>query len=122
MISSYVIAESMRAGSSIEGVPLSLTKVERYAVSSATADQPGEWTLIHFEFEDGELERVISALAGVLKEEGGWYTEVTLAEEKIVIFAGKVFRYASGDATARAEAQAHGREHGVPESQLDWSE
>jgi hypothetical protein len=122
MVSGYVIAESMRTGSRLEGIPLSLKKIERYTVPSATSDQPGVWTVIEFEFAESEVERVISLLAEVLEEEGGWYSDINFEDEKIVIFAGKVFRYARGDQAARAKAQLYGREHGCPEPQLDWTE
>jgi hypothetical protein len=34
----------------------------------------------------------------------------------------KVFRHPRGDRAGRAEAAAYGRQHGVPEGQLDWTE
>lgn len=37
-----------------------------------------------------------------------------------MVYAGCTFHYARGDAAGRAEAVAYGREHGVPEAQLDW--
>jgi len=122
MISGYVIAESMRTGSQLSGVPLELTKIERYAVVSATAEQPGAWTMIEFKFAESDAERMIEALAEALDEHGGWYSELSLGGEKIVIFAGRVFRYTPGDEVARAQAQAYGRERGVPQPQLDWTD
>lgn len=122
MIPGYVIAESMRTGSQLSGVPLQLTKIARYAVGSATAEQPGAWTMIEFEFAERDAERMIAALAEALDEHGGWYSDFSLGAEKIVVFAGKVFRYKRGDEPARAEAQAYGRERGVPEPQLDWAD
>ncbi|MGA9762181.1 MAG: hypothetical protein WBQ14_07150 [Gaiellaceae bacterium] len=122
MVRGYVIAEGMRAGSQLSGIPLELKKIERYAVSSAAAGQPSVWTMIDFEFVESDAERVIAALAEALEEQGGWYSDLSLGEEKIVIFAGRVFRYSRGDEAARAEAQAYGRERGVSEPQLDWSD
>jgi hypothetical protein len=37
------------------------------------------------------------------------------------VFPGRVFRYPRGDAAAREEAKAFGRELGIPEPQLDWT-
>jgi hypothetical protein len=37
-----------------------------------------------------------------------------------VVFPGRVFRYRRGDEAARAQAQEHGRQLGIPEHQLDW--
>jgi hypothetical protein len=31
-----------------------------------------------------------------------------------------VFRYPMGDREGRAAAEAHARQHGVPEAQIDW--
>jgi hypothetical protein len=120
MVNGYVIAEGMRVGVQISGIPLELTKIERYAVASATAEQPGAWTMIEFKFAESDAERVIAALAEALEERGGWYSDFSRGGERIVVFAGRVFRYTPGDEAARAEAQAYGREHGVPEPQLDW--
>jgi hypothetical protein len=52
----------------------------------------------------------------------GWYTDLHSTEETFVVYAGRVFRYPRGDSAGRAEAEAYGRSHGVPESQLDWPE
>ncbi|MGD0166052.1 MAG: hypothetical protein ABSC51_02020 [Gaiellaceae bacterium] len=112
----------MRTGSQLSGIPLELTKIERRAVGNTTAEQPKVWTMIGFEFAERDAERVIAMLAEVLDEHGGWYSDLWLGEERIVVFAGRVFRYARGDGAARAEAQAYGREHGVPDSQLDWAD
>jgi hypothetical protein len=37
-----------------------------------------------------------------------------------LVFSGRVFRYPIGDREGRAAAEAHAREHGVPEPQIDW--
>ena len=62
------------------------------------------------------------ALADVLEPVGGWYADFVVGEERVVVFAGKVFRYRRGDEAGRAEAVAHGRAVGTPEHQLDWKE
>jgi hypothetical protein len=122
MIAGYVLAESIRPGSRLEGLPLTLTKIERSRIKSATPPQPRVWTTIEFAFPEEEIERVAQALAEVLDDEGGWYTDFSHGDLKFVIFASRIFRYPRGDRTGRAEAQSYGRSVGVPEPQLDWEE
>jgi hypothetical protein len=52
--------------------------------------------------------------------EPGWYADLHTDRESFVVFSGRVFRYPRGDAAGRAEAEAHARDRGVPEAQLDW--
>jgi hypothetical protein len=118
----YVLVESMRPGTRLEGLPLTLKKIERYPVRYATPDQPSVWTTVEFEFPEEEAGRLAEALAGVLDEHGGWYSHFNVNRETFVIYASRVFRYASGDKAARAEAEEYGRSVGVPEPQLDWDE
>ena len=118
----YVLVEGMRAGTRIEGLPLTLRKVERYAVRDATPDQPSVWTTVEFDFPESEAGRLAETLADVLEEQGGWYSHFNVAGETFVVFAGRVFRYESGDEAARAEVEEYGRSVGVPEPQLDWDE
>jgi hypothetical protein len=120
MIAAYILVEGMRPGTRLEGLPLTLTKIERYPVKDATPDQPSVWTTIEFEFPDEEAEGVATALSEVIAEHGGWYTHFDLGDETFVIFAHRIFRYRRDDADARAEVAAYGRSVGVPDSQLDW--
>lgn len=122
MANGYVLAEGVREDARLEGLPLTVTKIQRYRVGNATPAQPSVWTTIEFAFPDSEAEHVAEALAGVLDEHGGWYSDFTVNGTTFVIFAHRVFRYASGDEAGRAAAMAYGRSVGVPESQLDWSE
>jgi hypothetical protein len=118
----YVLVESMRLGSGLEGLPLTLTKIERYPVRNATPEQPSVWTTVEFQFPEEEAGRLADALADVLEEKGGWYSHFNVNGETFVIYAGRVFRYPSGDKAGRAEAEDYGRSVGVPEQQLDWDE
>ena len=122
MVSGYVLAESMRPSACLEGLPLTLTKIERNAVASATPDQPTVWTTVEFEFAEAASARVANALADVLDEHGGWYSHFNTGGETVVIYAHRIFRYPSGDAAKRAEVAEYGRSVGVPEPQLDWDE
>ncbi len=122
MVSGYVLVEGMRPDARLEGLPLTLTKIERYRVSSATPDQPSVWTTVEFAFPEESSEQVANTLAEVLNEHGGWYSHFNVNGETFVIYAHRVFRYRSGDKAGRAEAEAYGRSVGVPEAQLDWDE
>jgi hypothetical protein len=118
----YVLVESMRAETRLAGLPLTLRKIERHPVRNATPNQPSVWTTVEFDFPEEEADRLSDALAGVLDEHGGWYSHFNVDGETFVIFAGRVFRYTSGDKAARTQAEEYGRSVGVPESQLDWDE
>ena len=107
MIAGYVLAESIRLGARLEGLPLTLTTIERYPVKDTTPDEPSVWTTIAFEFAEEDVERVADALAEVLDEHGGWYTDFTAGGEKFVIFARRIFRYAAGDTLAVPVEYAH---------------
>ena len=122
MARGYVLVESMRPGTRLEGLPLTLSKIERYPVPDATSDQPSVWTTVEFQFPDDEADRLAEALAAVLDEHGGWYSHFNVHGETFVVYAGRVFCYPSGDRARRAEAEEHGRSVGVPEAQLDWDE
>ena len=62
---------------------------------------------------------LIVELAGAL-DAFGWYVDFHTAEESFVVLAGRVWRYRTGDAAARAEVEAYARSRGVPDAQLDW--
>ena len=119
MPAGYVIAESIRAGSRLEGFPLTLIRIERHTIDNATGDQPSAWTMIQFEFPTEEAERLATALAAVL-DEPGWYTNFDVDGDKVVIFPRRVMRYRRADQPGRAEAEAYARSLGIPDAQLDW--
>lgn len=123
MITGYVIGESLRPGAVFEPHGLQLRKVSRLDVgSSATAAQPQLWTLVEWETDDADVTGLAHALAEALEPANGWYADFTAGDERVVVFAGKVFRYRRGDQAGRAEAVAYGRTVGTPEHQLDWKE
>lgn len=119
MPTGYVIAESIRVGAHVDGLPLTLTSIERYPIENPAAGQPSAWTMIHFAFPDHAAERLAEVLAGAL-DQPGWYANFDSRGDTFVIFPGRVVRYRRGDPEARAEAEAHARALGIPESQLDW--
>jgi hypothetical protein len=90
--------------------------------ASARGSQPRLWTVLEFESDaedDGPLAR---ALADGLSPDGGWYADYRVGGERVIVFAGRVFRYAGADDPRRAEAVAYGAAAGVPEHQLDWKD
>ena len=125
MVSGTIIAESIRPGATLD-VPLSVRQIrrggpERLSAKQEAAGIPLQWTLIEFEVDDSDALPLANALADVL-DDIGWYVDFRSDQETFVVFARQVFRYARGDVTGRAEAEAHGRSLGVPEAQLDWPE
>jgi hypothetical protein len=123
MITGYVIGESLRAGAVFEPRGLRIRKVSRLDVSSSVTEaQPDLWTLVEYETDTDDVTGLADALADVLEAEGGWYTDFTAGDERVVVFSGKVFRFPRGDEAGRAEAIAYGRSVGTPEHQLDWKE
>ena len=123
MITGYVIGESLRTGAVFAPEDVRIHKVSRMDVAkSARAGQPSVWTFVEFETDDANATALAEALAGALEPDNGWYSDFTTGDERVVVFAGKVFRYRRGDAEGRAEAVAYGRSVGTPEHQLDWEE
>ena len=128
-----LIAESMRVGAELALSGVELVAVSRNDVSAGTrageapretdgavAGQPSVWTFVDFAGPDELADEVARQLSGVLAAEGGWYADIDVADDKIVVFADAVYRYRRGDAGERDRAAEHGRRVGVPEHQLDW--
>jgi hypothetical protein len=120
MLRGAVVAESLRVGGVIEGVPLVLRKLER--VDAGLGEQPPRWTLLWFEAADSDGDRLAEALAEALDDVGGWYADFHSDTEVTVVFSSRIFRYRRGDEDGRAEVAAYARSVGVPEAQLDWAE
>lgn len=124
MTTGTIIAESIRVGARLEGVSFAIREIERVAPTSISREQRDagivpHWTLLHVEVPDAETGRLAGALAESL-EDFGWYANFQSSEETFVVFADRVFRYATGDESARAGAESYARAHGVPEAQMDW--
>jgi hypothetical protein len=67
MLTGVLIAESLRVGSTLSGVPLQLNKIRRIDADSAAGEQPEQWTLVEFHAPAAEAERLAEALAGCLR-------------------------------------------------------
>lgn len=120
MFEGALIAESMRTGTTLEGITLTVRKVVRRRQRETGGDLAAIWTIIDFEVAEDEADKLAEILATVLEEQGGWYADFRSEAETFVVYSNRIFRYARGDAEARAEAEAYGREHGVPDNELDW--
>lgn len=98
---------------------LQVTRTESWQVQNAAPNQPPVWTANWFEADDEHADALAEALSQALKPQG-WYINAATQAWLYVIFPGRVFKYAGGDAGGRAAAQQYARELGIPESQLDW--
>ena len=48
MLTGVLIAESLRTGVVLDGIPLTVTKISRIRQGDATGEQPLEWTLLRW--------------------------------------------------------------------------
>jgi hypothetical protein len=124
MATGTLVAESVAVGAALHGLDIVLRGIERVEPTDLSDGQraagiPARWTLIRFDVDDAKAAAFAEALAAVL-DEPGWYADLHTVDESFVVFAGRVFRYPMGDQAGRAAAEAHAREHGVPEPQIDW--
>lgn len=121
MIEGTLITESLRVGTELENLRLTVRKISRHRQDDAPPDAPDIWTLLEFEADDADADRLTEDLAGALDDQPtAWYADLRSPAETFVVYPGRVFRYQRGDHAGRAEAEAYGRDHGIPQSQLDW--
>ncbi len=114
-----MLAESLRVGTSLAGLNLTVRNISRYRVPGATSDQPGIWTALDFTADEDRADELARAFADAL-DQPGWYVNFE-SPASFVMFPGRIFRYPRGAAAGRAEAQAYGRQLAIPEPQLDWT-
>ena len=120
MITGVIIAESLRTGTSLTHDPkLSIRRLDRLEREDAAPGQPKTWTQLESEADEAGAEQLAEALADMLTGPG-WYADFHSDTEIFVMIPGRIFRYPAGDKNGRELALAHGRQSGVPESQLDW--
>ena len=120
MIEGTLIAESLRPGTNLENLRLTVRKISRYQAQGTSDDQPGIWTTLDFEADEDQAADLVQAFADAL-DQPGWYVDFRSPTDTWVVFPGRAFRHPRGDAAGRAEAQAHGRQLAIPETQLDWT-
>jgi hypothetical protein len=120
VIEGTLIAESLRVGTNLANLKLTVRTVSRFQAQGITPDQPGIWTTLDFAADEAEAENLAQAFAGALDEHPGWYVDFRSPAETFVVFPGRIFRYPRGDDAGRADAQVHGRRLAIPEPQLDW--
>src|ERR1700733_10466703 len=120
MMDGPLIRESLRVGTSLEDLNLTVRKISRYQVTGATPEQPDIWTALEFEAEEAEADGLARAFADVL-DEPAWYANFQSPAESFIVFPGRVFRYPRGEEEGREQAQAYGWQNGIPEPQLDWT-
>jgi hypothetical protein len=120
VIDGTLIMESLRAGTDLRGLNLTVRQISKYRASGTTAGQPDVWTVLEFGAEEGDGPALAEAFAGVL-DQPAWYVNFQSPTESFIVYPGRIFRYPRGDAAGRAEAQDYGRKAGIPEPQLDWT-
>lgn len=120
MIEGTLIAESLRVGTNLENLTLIIRKISRYRAQGTTPDQPDIWTTFDFEADEAAARELAEAFAGAL-DQPGWYVNFQSPADSFVVFPGRIFRYPRGDKAGRADAQAYGRQLGIPDAQLDWT-
>jgi hypothetical protein len=120
VVEGRLIVESLRIGTNLEDLKLTVCKISRFQAQGTTPDQPDIWTTLDFEADEARAADLAQAFADAL-DQPGWYVNFDSPTESFVVFPGQIFRYPRGDKTGRAEAQAHGRQLAIPEPQLDWT-
>jgi hypothetical protein len=120
MLNGVLLAESIRVDAELSVDGLIVTSIVRHDEPDEPPEMPSIWTLIEFRAEDDRADELAQKLADVLIAEGGWFANFVVGDEHVVIFAGKVFRYRTGDTAGRAEATQYGLSVGCPADQLDW--
>jgi hypothetical protein len=120
MIEGTLITESLRVGTSLADLRLTVRTISRYRAAGTTPQQPDIWTTLDFEADEADAGELALAFADAL-EQPGWYVNFQSPAESFIVFPGRIFRYRRGDPSGRAQAQAYGRQLAIPEPQLDWT-
>ena len=119
MIEGTLIVESLRTGTNLANLNLTVRKISRYQAQGTTPDQPDTWTTLDFEADETEAQQLAQIFADSL-DQPGWYVDFRSPTHIFVVYPGRTFCYPRGDDKGRADAQAHGRQLAIPEAQLDW--
>jgi len=108
MIEGTLIMESLRVGTNLESLTLTVRKISRYRAQGTTPDQPDIWATLDFEADEAVARELAEAFADVL-DRPGWYVNFQSPAESFVVFPDRIYRYPRGDQAGRADAQAYGR-------------
>ena len=98
-----------------------LVKTLGYEVIGTAEYQPPVWTAIEFEAPADSSDALAADLSEALLLPA-WYANWNSDTEATIVFPRRIFRYSRGDEAGRAEAEGFGRQCGVPEQQLDWTD
>jgi hypothetical protein len=121
MIEGALIAESIRVGTSLENVTLTIRKISRLRPTDTTPEEPDVWTVLEFRADESDADELARTFASILDDQPvAWYVDFRSPAETFVVFPGRIFRYPRGDIAGRAEAENYGRKLAIPDSQLDW--
>jgi hypothetical protein len=71
MIEGTLIAESLRPGTTLENLTLTVRKISRFHAQGTTGGQPGIWTTLDFEADEADAGDLAQAFAGAL-DPSGW--------------------------------------------------
>ena len=118
MFKGLLLLESLKDEGVLDLVRVARTEV--WHVENAVDWQPKQWTAVSFEGESRQADEVAEAMSRSIKPK--WYANFSAEAHVYVVFAGRVFKYAKGDAQARAEVRSYAVSVGVPESQIDYGE
>ena len=105
MATGTLSAESLKLNVPL-AVALEVHKLSRVGPLRGVAGrQPAVWTFVEFGVPDDGAPALADALAAALDPEPGWYCDFRTERETFVVFAGRVFRYARGDAAGRGRTK-----------------
>jgi hypothetical protein len=83
MIEGGLIAESLRVGTNLENLTLTVRKISRFRPGDTTADQPGIWTLLDFEADEAEADELARAFAAVLDDAEAYGRQLAIPESQL---------------------------------------
>ena len=122
MLTARIIAESLRPGVELAVPGLRLTRMARVEVPDGSPTQPRIWTLIDVAGPDEIADELGAALAEALVDGPDWYADFSTGPDHVIVFPGRIFRYAIGDQEGRRAAADYGAALGIPQAQLDWGD
>ena len=85
MIEGTLIAESLRVGTNLENLRLTVCKISRLRPEDSTAGQPKIWTLLDFEAAEAEADELARTFAEALDDQPSWYVDFRSPAETFVV-------------------------------------